>query len=134
MKRFKSEPFPTDTPKSYPTSEVRELFAAIVSLKSTAEAVKFFRDLLTMAEIKEFTNRWQMVKMLYQRKSYASIANKLGVSTSTVTRVAHWLKNGFGGYKLIADRVFPTKFKDSDVPDRYYRTGKYRGLRNPHVM
>lgn len=134
MRKFKSNPFPTDTPSSYPTSAMKELFGVIASLKSTGEAAKFFRDLLTMAEIREFTNRWQMVKLLYRGDSYISIANKLKVSTSTVTRVAHWLKNGFGGYKLIADRILPTKFKDSDVPDRYYHSGKSRGLRKPNVL
>lgn len=107
MKRFKSEPFPTDTPRSYPTGKVRELFAAILKLKTVDEAAKFFRDLLTMAEITEFANRWQMVKLLVKGESYATIAQKLKVSTATVTRVAHWLKNGFGGYRLIAKRVFP---------------------------
>lgn len=134
MTRFKTDPFPTYTPKNYPTPEMKSLFQAIASLKSTAEAAKFFRDLLTMPEIREFSNRWQIVKMLYQKKSYTDIAAKLNVSTTTVTRVAHWLTNGFGGYKAIADRVFEIKFKDSDVPDRYYRTGKYRGLRKPRVL
>lgn len=134
MKKFRQEPFSTDTPSSYPSKETKELFAAILKLKSVDEAAKFFRDLLTMAEIIEFTNRWQTVKLLYQGKPYAEIAAKLKVSTATVTRVAHWLKNGLGGYRAIANRVFPTKFKDSDVPDRYFHTGKYRGLKKPNVL
>lgn len=134
MKKFKADPFPTDTPSSYPTAPMKELLSAIVSLKTTAEAAKFFRDLLTMAEIREFANRWAMVKLLYRGDSYIEIAKKLKVSTSTVTRVAHWLKNGFGGYKLVADRILPTKFKDSDVPDRYYRSGKARGLKKPNLL
>ena len=134
MRKFKADPFPTDTPTSYPTAPMKELFHAIVSLKSTNEAAKFFRDLLTMAEIREFANRWAMVKLLYKGESYLSISKKLKVSTSTVTRVAHWLKNGFGGYKSVADRVLETKFKDSDIPDSYYRTGKYHGIKKPNVL
>lgn len=134
MKKFKSDPFPTDTPKSYPTAEMKELYQAVLLLKTPTEAANFFRDLLTMAEIREFANRWQVVKLLYQHKSYGEIANKLKVSTATVTRVAHWLKNGFNGYKEIADGIFPTKFKDSYTPNRYYTSGKSKGLRNPHVL
>ncbi|MFZ5845261.1 MAG: YerC/YecD family TrpR-related protein [Patescibacteria group bacterium] len=134
MKRFKADPFPTYTPKNYPTKEMKELFTAILKLKTPQEAAKFFRDLLTMPEIREFANRWQIVKMLYQKRSYVDIATKLKVSTTTVTRVAHWLEHGFGGYKAIADRVFETKFKDSAVSDRYFRSGKYRGLRKPHIL
>ncbi|MEK7587612.1 MAG: YerC/YecD family TrpR-related protein [Patescibacteria group bacterium] len=93
----------------YPTSAMKELFEAILRLKSTDEASKFFRDLLTIAELKEFSNRWQAVKMLIQGKSYAMIAKKLGMSTATVTRVALWLKNGMGGYQILAKRLFPKK-------------------------
>ena len=31
--------------------------------------------------------------------SYQDIAQKTGLSTTTVTRIAHWLKHGEGGYK-----------------------------------
>ena len=47
--------------------------------------------------------------MLIQGKSYAMIAKKLGMSTATVTRVALWLKNGMGGYQILAKRLFPKK-------------------------
>lgn len=92
----------------YPTSEIKELFEAIQTIRSSEEAAKFFRDLLTIAELEEFARRWQMVKRLLRGESYLSIANALGVSTTTVTRVAHWLNNGTGGYKTIASRVFQT--------------------------
>lgn len=105
MARFKADQFPTYTPKSYPSKEAKELYTAILKLKSTDEAAKFFRDLLTMPEIMEFANRWQMVKMLYRGVSYATIAKRLNVSTTTVTRVAWWLRHGMGGYKTVADRM-----------------------------
>lgn len=134
MKKFKMDPYQTGTPSSYPTNEMKELFKAILSLKTEEEAAEFFRDLLTISELKEFANRWQMVKLLSQRKPYHEIAQKLQTSTTTVARVAHWLKNGFGGYKSVADRMFPTKFHDSDVPDSYFRSGKLRGMKNPNVL
>lgn len=95
--------------QNYPTAEMKELFHAITTLKDEKEATNFFRDLLTVAEIKEFANRWQMVKMLYEHKPYIEIAEKLKTSTTTVTRVAHWLNNGMGGYKAVADRLFLKK-------------------------
>lgn len=124
IKKFHSDPFPTDTPSSYPDQHAKELFAAILKLRTPDEASKFFRDLLTIAEIKEFANRWQMVKMLYQKTSYTKIAGKLNVSTATITRVAHWLKNGMGGYEAIADRMFESKFKDSIKPKLLKLRGK----------
>lgn len=86
---------------------MKELFEAIQHIESTDEAANFFRDLLTIAELKEFSNRWQAVKMLIQGKSYAHVAAKLGMSTATVTRVALWLNNGMGGYQILAKRMFP---------------------------
>jgi len=95
--------------KSYPTVAMKELFATVLRLKNTDETTKFFRDLLTIAELQEFSNRWQSVKMLTQGKSYAVIAKKLGMSTATVTRVAHWLHHGMGGYQILAKRMFLEK-------------------------
>ena len=95
--------------RSYPTPEMQELFTAILSLKTPNEAANFFRDLLTQAELKEFANRWQMVKLLAKSMPYAEIASKLKTSTTTVSRVAHWLHNGMGGYQSVARRVLPKK-------------------------
>lgn len=93
------------TSEDYPTPFMHQLFTAILTLKNESEASAFFRDLLTIAELKEFANRWQAVKMLEQGKSYVEIAAKLGMSSATVTRVAHWLNDGMGGYKKVAHRT-----------------------------
>lgn len=105
MKKFRMDSFPTDTPSSYPSPETEALFDAILSLRTKGEAAKFFRDLLTMTEITEFANRWHMVRLLQKGNSYSTIAQKLKTSTTTVTRVAHWFRNGMGGYLLVANRV-----------------------------
>ena len=89
----------------YPDKKAEDLFEAILKLKNKKEAAKFFRDLLTISEIKEFSNRWQTVKLLSQGLSYAEVAEKLKMSTTTVSRVAHWLFRGRNGYKLILKRI-----------------------------
>lgn len=94
-----------DVSSDYPTEEMRNLYKAILTLKTPDEAAHFFRDLLTEAEIKEFANRWKMVQMIALGVSYLDIAKKLGVSTTTVNRCAKWLHNGMGGYKLALDRT-----------------------------
>lgn len=93
----------TDT---YPTPEMKELFAAIMSINNETEAATFFRDLLTTAELAEFANRWQAVKLLREGASYADIAKTLSISTTTVTRVAQWLHHGMGGYASVSERMF----------------------------
>ena len=82
-----------------------ELYTAFLKLKTKTEAAHFLRDLLTLPEIKEFSKRLQIATALYKNQgSYQAIAQKLHVSTTTVTRVAHWLHHGKGGYKLVLDR------------------------------
>ncbi|MFZ2024918.1 MAG: YerC/YecD family TrpR-related protein [Microgenomates group bacterium] len=89
----------TNSDSSYPTKEMNELFDAILTVKTKTEAANFFRDLLTIAELKEFANRWQIVIMVEKGVPYLEIAKKLNVSTTTVSRVAHWLHEGRGGYR-----------------------------------
>lgn len=94
-----------DISSDYPTEEMKNLYKAILTLKTPDEATRFFRDLLTEAEIKEFANRWQMVQMIAQGISYFDIAKQMGVSTTTVARCAKWLNHGMGGYKLALKRL-----------------------------
>jgi len=63
------------------------------------------RDLLTEKEIKEFTNRWKVARMLDEKVPYEKIAKETGMSSTTIARVHKWLKNGMGGYKLILKRL-----------------------------
>ena len=118
----------------YPSPEMKELFDAILEIRSKDEAANFFRDLLTIAELTEFANRWQMVKRLVRGESYLEIAEALNVSTTTVTRVAHWLKDGMGGYEAVASRLFDTrKNPDYHEPARY-KSGRLRGMRKLNEM
>lgn len=87
-----------------------ELHQAILKLKTPSEVARFLRDLLTLPEIREFGKRFQIAKALhFHQGSYQTIARKLHVSTTTVTRVAHWLNHGRGGYQLILKRLLPQK-------------------------
>jgi TrpR-related protein YerC/YecD len=87
------------------TPEVEEFFRAVLSLKTVDECKKFFRDSMTLQEIERLTQRWQIVKMLDQKVPYREIAERIGVSTSTVTRVAYWLHHGEGGWQLVLNRM-----------------------------
>lgn len=82
-----------------------ELFEAILSLKTKDECRRFFRDLCTLEEMADMSDRWQMVKLLVKGISYRDIAQKLAVSTTTVARVANWTSKGEGGYQLVVKRL-----------------------------
>lgn len=92
-------------PYSWINEHTRSLCRAVLKLKDVSEAERFFRDLLTLEEIREFSKRWQAVKLLAEGETYREVAKKTGLSTSTVVRVAHWLKNGMGGYRDMLTRM-----------------------------
>lgn len=87
------------------TRRTEDLFRAILALKTKEECRRFFRDLCTLEEIADMADRWQMVKLIIKDMPYRDISDKLKVSTTTVARVAHWLKYGEGGYRLIVKRL-----------------------------
>ena len=86
------------------TTETDELLEAILALRTTEEAERFFRDLCTLPEIEALTHRWQAAQLLDQGLPYHEVATRTGASTTTVTRVAQWLKRGADGYRLVLDR------------------------------
>jgi len=90
---------------SYPSSnEIKKLYKAILLLKNEKECKRFFRDLLTEAEIKEFANRWRVARMLDEKIPYEKIEKETGMSSTTIARVNKWLTRGKGGYKLMLNR------------------------------
>jgi TrpR-related protein YerC/YecD len=84
---------------------MRELFQALLTLETPAEVEAFFRDLCTLSELEAMAHRWQVARLLERGLPYLEIAERTGASTTTVTRVAHWLKHGEGGYRLALDRA-----------------------------
>jgi TrpR-related protein YerC/YecD len=90
---------------SWRTKEMRELFQAISSLDGAQEVELFCRDLCTLSELEAMAHRWQVVRLLEQGLPYVEISARTGASTTTVTRVAHWLRHGEGGYGLALGRT-----------------------------
>jgi TrpR-related protein YerC/YecD len=85
--------------------KTNELIAALLALKSPAEAQRFMRDLLTEAEIIEFGNRFCAAQMLSDKLPYSLIEKETGLSSTTVARVSKWLNMGGDGYKTIIARL-----------------------------
>lgn len=92
---------PTFQPYKPKNEKERFLAKAFLKLKNEQDVANFLRDLLTIKEMEEFTNRLEMARLLKQGLSYKAIAKKMKVSTTTVTRVAYWLLRGAGGYKKV---------------------------------
>src|SRR5437763_14632784 len=82
-----------------------ELADAVLVLRTRGEAKRFLRDLCTLGELEALAHRWQIARLVADGRSYLDIADEVRTSTATVTRVAHWLRHGAGGYTLAIDRT-----------------------------
>jgi TrpR-related protein YerC/YecD len=87
--------------------ETKDLFEAILLLKTPDEVERFFTDLCTPQEIKSFRERWKVCQLLNSGNlSYREIGKITGSSTTTVTRVARFLNDEpYEGYKLLLRRL-----------------------------
>ena len=73
----------------------------------TPDAVKdFLIDLCTPAELRALSERWHVAQILHEgEKSYRDIQAETGVSTTTIGRVARFLRDEpHGGYRTVLDK------------------------------
>ena len=75
------------------------LLRAIVTLDDVDEAADFLRDLCTLGELRDMSQRWAVVRLLDAGLHYGEISQQTGASTATITRIASWLHHGEGGYR-----------------------------------
>ncbi|MBI4447272.1 MAG: hypothetical protein HY645_15375 [Acidobacteria bacterium] len=95
------------------------LFEAITALRDCEECARFFRDLCTLAELQAMAERWEVASMLARELPYRRISELTGASTATVTRVAHWVNHGEGGYRMILERLGLSRTEDAGGTDKH---------------
>jgi TrpR-related protein YerC/YecD len=98
------KPHKTLSPRQEALAE-RNLFGAILTLRSHEECRAFFRDLCTPAELQAMADRWAVVEHLQRNLPYREVQRLTGVSVTTIGRVARYLAAGNGGYALVAQRA-----------------------------
>ena len=83
------------------------LVDAILGLESREEVRDFLADLCTPSEIRAFIERLEVARLLDAGElSYRQIAEQAGASTTTVVRVARFLKEmPYRGYRRVLDRL-----------------------------
>lgn len=78
-----------------------DLQKAFLQLKNKNEVFAFLRDLLTEDEIVEFSLRFSIAKKLHQWQNYKEIEKNTWASSTTIARVAKFLKWENGWYRKI---------------------------------
>jgi TrpR-related protein YerC/YecD len=93
--------------KPAPKKAEADLFDAFLTLETRQEVKDFLADLCTPAEVRAFVERWQVARMLDRGElTYREIAEAAGASTTTVVRVARFLREmPYRGYRRVLDRL-----------------------------
>ena len=91
--------------KTVRTEAVDHLFEAILTLETKEECYTFFQDVCTINELLSLSQRYEVAKMLREKKTYLEIAEKTGASTATISRVNRSLNYGNDGYDMVFERM-----------------------------
>lgn len=91
--------------KKIKTEAVDHLFEAILTLKTPEECYIFFEDVCTVNELLSLSQRYEVAKMLREKRTYLEIADKTGASTATISRVNRSLNYGNDGYDMVFGRI-----------------------------
>ena len=86
---------------------VEDLCAALLTPGSPEEMCRLLKDLCTPAEIRTIAERWHVARLLDGTGlSYREIHEATGVSTTTIVRVARFLRQEpHQGYRSALDRM-----------------------------
>ena len=97
----------TMTPASTGAGIADDLADALVMLDDQDSARAFLADLCTPAEVHSLAERWQVARLLDAGAlTYREIHDATGVSTTTIVRVARFLRQeSNSGYRLLLDRA-----------------------------
>ena len=80
-------------------------FKAVLALETVDECYKFFEDVCTIKEIKSFSQRLEVARMLKNKQLYNDIVAATGASTATISRVNRSLTYGNDGYDIVLSRM-----------------------------
>jgi TrpR-related protein YerC/YecD len=97
---------------------------ALSKIQNSAEAASFLKDLLSSPEIEMLAKRLKIARLLIDGNNNIEVAQMVGVSRTTVSRVAIWLRTSGEGYRMISKRI--PKAKELSEKDRINQAFKRR--------
>ena len=94
-------------PSRDPATLAEDLCRALLTPRDSAEMARLLADLCTPAEIRTLAERWHVARLLDETDlTYRDIHEATGVSTTTIVRVARFLKQeSYQGYPMAIARV-----------------------------
>jgi len=98
------------TPTRDADALAQDLCTALRAPRDSEEMCRLLTDLCTPAEIRTLAERWHVARLLDGTQlSYREIHDATGVSTTTIVRVARFLRQEKNrGYRLAIDALEPS--------------------------
>lgn len=81
------------------------LCKAVLSLKTEEEVYNFLEDVATIGEIRAFSQRLEVARLLLGGRTYPQITSSTGASTATISRVKRCVDYGSDGFKTVFERI-----------------------------
>ena len=103
--------------KKIRTEAVDHLFEAILCLENKEECYTFFEDVCTINELLSLSQRFEVARMLMDKRTYLDISEKTGASTATISRVNRSLNYGNDGYEMVFARMDRNKDGAQEDPE-----------------
>ena len=85
-----------------------ELIRAMLSIRDEEVFYRFLEDLCTVKEIRAMAQRFEVAKLLLEKRTYNDIEEATGASTATISRINRTLQYGADGYKNVLDGTADT--------------------------
>ena len=87
------------------SDSINRLFDVILHLEDREECYRFFEDICTIKELQDLAQRMDVAVLLSKGENYQAIAQTVGVSTATISRVSKCLNYGSGGYRHAIEKM-----------------------------
>lgn len=78
-----------------------EISSVLAKIGDAALLEQFFREILTLREVRDISSRWELVKLLEAGVSQREIARKLGLSLCKITRGSRELKKNDSALRFL---------------------------------
>ncbi|MEY3431643.1 MAG: hypothetical protein RIS53_541 [Bacillota bacterium] len=82
-----------------------QLFQTILKLEDVEDCYRFFEDVCTIKELQDLAVRFEVARLLSEKKSYAEIVKITKASSATISRVNRSLLYGADGYQRALKKV-----------------------------
>jgi TrpR-related protein YerC/YecD len=84
---------------------IDQLFQTILKLNDVESCYRFFEDVCTVNELQDLATRFEVARLLKEKKSYVEIVKLTKASSATISRVNRALLYGADGYQLALKKM-----------------------------